>query len=253
MDVPRQLAYRRIRKGCVVGYSPVLALVTGIYEVAIAVWALRGTGERRVLRVTALILALLGTYQFLEVLICANPAAAGFLPRLAFITVTWLPPLGLVLIARLSRPQLRTFHVSATCMLAAGAGMVLWILADQSFATASVCSAVYARYAHVAPRFMIYGVFYWLGLFGMVALSGYGILRSEDAHQKQLLQQVFYGTVGFVLPSVVISHFAPATRGALPSIMCHFALILALFLTRLVLLERRDEEEPQHTPIAQPH
>ena len=231
-------------------YSPGLALATALFEIAVAVWALRGPGDRSIIRTTAGILALLASYQLIEVGICANSAAAGFLPRLAFIAVTWLPPLGLLLIAKLHRPRSRMAYGNAYSMLAAAVGIVIWIVLDRGFVSSSVCSALFAHYANPMPRFALYSGFYWLGLLGMIVHSGYGVKTCRDPHRRRLLFQVFAGTLAFVLPSLVLSRYLTPAEGALPSVMCHFALILALFLTRLVYLERRPAEEEQTPAIA---
>jgi len=227
-------------------YSPVLGIATAAFEIVAAGWALaglkRGRQDRRIVRTTSAILFLLASYQVAEVAICADVVRAGFLPRLAFLIVTWLPPLGLLLIAQLRRPRSRTSYVGAYGLLALAAGMAVWILADRAFATASVCSAVYARYAHATPRFQIYAWFYWLGLFSMAVLSAYGAAACRDARRKRQLVLICGGTFAFVLPSMVLSWFVPTTRGALPSILCHFALLLAFCLTWLIVIERREEE-----------
>jgi len=138
-------------------------------------------------------------------------------------------------------------------MLAAALGIAAWIALDRSFATASVCSAVYARYTHAMPRFSVYAGFYWVGLFGMAALSGYGAKTSADPHRRRLLTHVLWGTLAFVLPSMATSWFVPAARAALPSVMCHFALILAAFLARMIALERRQAgEAASPTPASEP-
>jgi len=231
-------------------YSPILGVVTAGFEIIVAGWALMGLrrtlGERRVVWTTSAVLVLLAGYQIAEVVICADVAAAGFLPRLAFIIVTWLPPLGLLLIAQLRRPRSRATYASAYGLFAAAAGIVAWILIDGSFATASVCNAVYARYSHVMPWFRIYAWYYWAGLLGMALLSGYGAMACPDDRRKRQLTLLFGGTLAFVLPSIAVSWFVPETRGALPSILCHFALVLAICLARLLVLERRQAKESEH-------
>jgi len=231
-------------------YSPGLALATALFEIAVAVWALRGPGDRSIIRTTAGILALLASYQIIEVSICANSAGAGFLPRLAFIAVTWLPPLGLLLIAKLHRPRSRMAYGNAYSMLAAAVGIVIWIVLDRGFVSSSVCSALFAHYTNPMPRFALYSGFYWLGLLGMIVHSGYGVKTCRDPHRRRLLFQVFAGTVVFVLPSLVVSRYMAPADGALPSVMCHFALILALFLTRLIYLERKPVEDEQTPAVA---
>jgi len=232
-------------------YSPGLAIATACFEIAVAVWALRGPGERAIIRTTGAILLLLATYQIIEVSICSNVSAAGFLPQLAFIAVTWLPPLGLILIAKLYRPRSRMLYRNAYSMLAVALGIVVWIALDRGFVSVSVCTAVFARYNTATPRFMLYSGFYWLGLLGMILFSGYGVKTCIDCHRRRLLFQVFAGTLAFVVPSLLASYFVPPARGALPSVMCHFALLLAIFLTRLIYLERQPIEEKKTPAIVQ--
>ena len=223
-------------------YSPFLAIATATFEVLVAGWAFTTRlrpGSRAVVGTTGAILLLLAGYQIAEVAICADVGAAGFLPRLAFLLVTWLPPLGLLLVAQLRRPRSRLLYGAAYGMLAAAAGMAVWIMIDRSFATASVCNAVYARYTHAMPRFRVYAWFYWIGLAGMALLSAHGAMTARDGTRRRQLNLVFAGTAGFVGLSMLTSWFVPPARGALPSIMCHFALLLAVCLGRAIQLERR--------------
>jgi len=200
-------------------YSPGLAIATACFEIAVAVWALRGPGERSIIRTTGAILLLLATYQIIEVSICSNVSAAGFLPQLAFIAVTWLPPLGLILIAKLYRPRSHMLYRSAYSMLAVALGIVVWIALDRGFVSVSVCTAVFARYTTATPRFMLYSGFYWLGLLGMILFSGYGVKTCRDCHRRRLLFQVFAGTLAFVVPSLLASYLAPPARGALSCVI----------------------------------
>jgi len=242
-----------------VDYSPTLAAVTAVFETTVAFWALgwldrplervadrfrcqeggdAASAGRTVLRIAAAILFLLAGYQVAEIAICARPATAGFLPRLAFLIVTWLPPLGLLLIAKLRRPRSAALAGCAFAGLAASGALCGWIIVDPGFAAVSVCSTVFAHYSHATPHFLVYAVYYWLGLLGMVVLSSLGIAGCNDRSARRKLGLVLVGTTAFVVPSLVASLLVPTEPGALPSIMCHFAVILAAALTRLVYLER---------------
>jgi len=238
------------------GYSPTLAVGTAAFEIIAAGWAFalartKGRGDRAVAFTTGVILFLLAGYQLTEVAICSDVAAAGFLPRLAFIIVTWLPALGLLLIAQIRRPRSRALYGCAIGMLALSAGIVAWIALDSSFASASVCNAVYARYAHAQPRFQLYAAYYWVGLLGMILLSGYGMRTSIEPRGRRLFAHIETGTLGFILPSIAVSYFVPETRHALPSVLCHFALILAFLLTHMLWVVRTaPEEAPELTEDA---
>jgi hypothetical protein len=221
-------------------YSPVLAMVTAAFEIAAAVWVLRGPGRRAILSTTGAILLFLAGYQIIEVAICSAAPGYGFLPRLAFMAVSWLPPLGILLVALLLGPGARAARRFAYFMLAFAMGIVAWIAVDTSFASLSVCNAVYARYEHPMPQFLVYSGFYWLGLLGLVLLSAYGAAHPRDPHDGQLTKQILTGSVSFLVPAMITSTFVPAAKGALPSVMCHFAVLLAVFLVRLVHLERKE-------------
>ena len=238
-------------------YSPTLAVGTAAFEIIAAGWAFtlvrsKGRGERAVPFTTGLILLLLAGYQLTEVAICADVAAAGFLPRLAFVIVTWLPALGLLLVAQIQRPRSRAMYGFAIAMLALSAGIVGWIAVDSSFASASVCNAVYARYAHAQPRFQLYAGYYWVGLLGMTLVSGFGIRSTKDVRRRQCLGHVLIGTLGFILPSIAVSYFVPATKHALPSVLCHFALILAMLLAHMLWVLRTSPEEATELTRSRP-
>lgn len=220
-------------------YSPTLAIATAIFEISIAVWALRGPGRRPIIRTTSAILILLAAYQMVEVLVCSRAPIYGFMPQMAFIVVTWLPPLGLLLIAQLSSRQTQVNYAISYFMLAVAFSIVVWIAFDDRFVADSVCNVVYAKYTTPHPRFQIYSWFYWLGLFGMVALSALGVRNSQDTEQQRLLKSVLLGSLGFIVPGVIVTNFVAPAQGALPSILCHFALVLAVFLARLINYERQ--------------
>lgn len=206
------------------------------------------------MRTTAALLLLLAGYQIVEVAICSALPAHTFLPRLAFLVVTWLPPLGILLVSFLLGPGARAARWCAYGMLGLAVGMVVWILFDPGFATLSVCHAVYARYDHPTPSFLLYGAFYWLGLAGLVGLSAYGAVRPRGAHNGRLARLVLTGSVGFIVPAILTSRFVPAGEGALPSVMCHFAILLAALLVRLTYIEQKNTSsapQPNPSPVFQ--
>lgn len=230
-------------------YSPILAIGTAIFEVSVAVWALRGPGRRPIIRTTSAILLLLAAYQIVEVLVCSRAPVYGFMPQMAFIVVTWLPPLGLLLIAQLSPSQSQLNYAISYFMLAVALSIVIWIAFDERFVADSVCNVVYAKYSTPMPRFQIYSWFYWLGLLGMIILPALGARNSEDPDQQRLLRIVLIGSLGFIVPAVIITHFVEPAQGALPSIMCHLALVLAISLARLIAVERRNDEIAVVNPV----
>lgn len=220
------------------GYSPVLSMLTAAFEVIVAVWALSGPGRKPIIRTMTAILFLLAGYQILETLICVSPSTSDVLPRLAFINVSWLPPTGLLLIAQFRAGQSRVTYRYAQLMFLLALGFSAWIAFDRGFATDPVCRVVLAQYSHPAMPYLAYGTFYWLGLAGMVFLSAYGAAVSGASDQRRSLLYILGGTLGFIIPSLLTAWLAPPD-GAFASLMCHYALVFAITLTRLIYLERR--------------
>ncbi len=232
-------------------YNPLLSIATATLEIGAGIWALRGPGRRPIVRAAAAILFLLAGYQIVEAVFCTGllSFSGSFLPRLAFIVVAWLPPTGLLLLARLYPTQKPYLHGYAYGMYLFCAGLVLGIAADPRFVTTSVCMIVFARYTNPTPLYQTYGLFYQSGLFGLLVLSALGVIASDDRRQRLLLGQLLLGSIAFIFPSLVTVAALPIAEDALPSIMCHFALLLALFLIRLVAIERRETlAEPAALP-----
>ncbi|MBM3151446.1 MAG: hypothetical protein FJZ96_04455 [Chloroflexi bacterium] len=226
-------------------YNPILSIATATLEIAAAGWAFHGPGRKPVVRTAAAILLFLAGYQVVEAILCTGLLndSGSLLPRLAFMVVAWLPPTGLLLVARLYPTQTRNIHRFAYAMYLFCLALVIGIAIEPTFVTASVCLVVFARYANPTPLYGLYGIFYQSGLMSMLLLSAYGVTVCDDRRQRLLLGQVLLGSIAFVFPALVTVAVIPVADQALPSIMCHYALLLALFLVRLIVIERKTSLE----------
>lgn len=222
-------------------YNPILSIFTASLEIGAGIWALQGPGRKAIVRPTAAILFFLAGYQVVEAVLCTHllPVSGSLLPRLAFMVVAWLPPTGLLLVARLYPSQTKKVHRYAYGMYMLCLGLVVAIALQKNFVSTSVCLIVFARYTNPTPLFGLYGMFYQSGLLSMLILSAYGVTVCDEHHQRLLLGQVLLGCLAFIFPALVTVAVIPVADKALPSIMCHFALFLALFLVRLLVIERR--------------
>jgi len=221
-------------------YSPLLAIITGVIEFAAAGWIFLnpGRGRKRILYPVGLIFLLLAGYQFAEVAVCSHPEIK-LLTQLAFFNITWLPPLGLWLGAQFNLPKSRWLRAAALIDFAAALAFSVWIFADPRAITHSVCQMVVARYYH-APLFDIaYGIFYQASL-GLVVFAGAACMASaQDSILRKHWANLQAGILGFVLPALAVRVLVNEQPGLLPSVMCHFALILAVSLIFLALRERK--------------
>ncbi|MCK4695835.1 MAG: hypothetical protein KAT74_08735 [Candidatus Cloacimonetes bacterium] len=220
-------------------YSPVLSIITALFEILAAVWALLGAGRKKIIYTSSAILLLLAAYQILEVVICTAPQSSIFFSRLTFIVIAWLPPASILLIVLLFPTKKKAIYWFTSLIFTLALLISIWLLIDKGFVTKSVCTVIFARYSNPMPQYIIYAGFYHLGMLGMLFLSAHGVIICKDHKQRLLLGQMLMGSLAFILPSLITVIAIPYTRGALPSIMCHYALLLAIFITRLLYLERR--------------
>ena len=219
-------------------YSPILALVTGGFEVLAGVYALRGPGRKAILRPVAALLFLLAGYQFAEVAVCARPAVAVF-SRLAYLDITWLPPAGLWLAGILAARRGKILRTVALLYAAAAAALGAWIMLDPAVITRSVCSLVLARYFPHAGFDIAYGLFYQTAMLWIVFGSGIAMAGGRDAELRKHLANLQLGVLGLMFPAIAVRLLVSGSGDLVPSAMCHFALILAASLVALVLRERK--------------
>jgi hypothetical protein len=228
-------------------YSPVLGLATAAFELAAATWAVtclgRRRGRRAVVLLSALLFVLLAGYQIIEVIICWGGREPQLvLSRAAFIDVTWLPSLTLLLVAALYRPRSRLLAAVAWSSLAVAAVMAMWIVVDTRFVTGTICEVVHARYRNIARYFNYYGAFYEATQVGSAFIAAVCVARAEDRRDRRLLGDVLLGVLAYLIPSFMVGALIPGVaEGGLPSVMCHFALAYAIMLAVMLRREVRGD------------
>ena len=222
-------------------YSPILSIATVIFEITAGIWAWIGRGRKAILRSSAMILFLLAAYQIIETVLCSNPEGMKTFGRIAFMVVLWLPPTGLLLLSLLAGKKEIWLRIYTFVFYAIAVFIFIWLLIDRTPIGVSVCLVVFARYYDAMPATLnlIYAAFYQLGLISMLCISGILSVKTEDAFQRKLIGQVLFGCLAFIIPTFIVINLFDITQGAFSSILCHFALLLAFFICRLIWLERK--------------
>ncbi len=223
-------------------YSPILSIVTASLEIIAVIWALFGKGRKSIRFSAGALLLFLAAYQVIEAIICRDPARFTTLARVAFMVVLWLPATGLLLLTFLT-PILRRFlRVYTTLFYLVALGLFVWMLVDRTAIGASVCLVVFARYNGVMPYVLtwVYGVYYQLGLVSMLFISGIAVIKTTDGIARKQVGQLLYGCLAFIVPAMMFVLMFPVADGAYASILCHFALFLAIFVFRILWLENKN-------------
>ena len=216
-------------------YSPVLAIVTGTLEIAAALYfIIRIKNKNSASVILISILFLLAGYQIFEALNCSD-ALYGKLTRAAYIDITWLPALGMLYIA-LAQKKLMLRIVSFIYLAAALLFSIRYFI-DPESVMLSHCENVIAVYFHPGAMNMLYSIYYQSAILLMAvipSLIGRGII---EACRRKDLRDFQLGIIIFMLPSLITAVVFEALSHALPSVMCHFALLLAIFVIRILYRE----------------
>lgn len=220
------------------GYSPLLSLLTGGFEVVLAVWVLYSPGRRRVRHLVAALLVVLAGYQFAEIYVCARPTDL-FAARIAFCDVLWLPSLALSLLVELTGTRSRPIRLAVAFSWLFALFICVWMLVDRTFVVGTVCSTVIASFKHGTFFEHVFGGYYELALGALIVGGAFAMVQVDDRTTRAHIADLQIGIVGFMVPAFLAQVILVDLDPALPSLMCHFALVLALFLWRLMLRERR--------------
>lgn len=222
-------------------YSPILSIFTAVFEVSAGIWALVSKGRKWVLRASAAILFLLAAYQIIETVLCNDPEGLRVFGRIAFMVVLWLPPTGLLLLSLLAGRKVKWLRVFTIVYYFLAALILVWLLIDRTPIGISVCLVVFAQYHDVMASNLnlVYGSFYQLGLISMLFISAYLVIKTEDTVQRKLIGQILFGCMAFIIPALIVVNVFTIASGSFSSILCHFALFLAIFIVRLIYLERQ--------------
>lgn len=208
-------------------------LATFIIEISLALYTVWRYGLTVVTRVVVAVLVCLAVFQLAEYNVCEGAwgiDSAGW-ARVGYVAITLLPPLGVHLIARLSGDTRRWPLVASY-----GAGLLFigYFLLATGGITAGACLGNYVIFEQGHNTGYIYGLYYY-GL--LIATIAYAAIRSSGvkAHIRRALHALIVGYVLFMVPTTVVNIIDPTTMAGIPSIMCGFAVSLALVLAFAVL------------------
>jgi hypothetical protein len=214
-------------------FSPAVMLATFIIEILLALYAYFRYKATLFSNLAVVIIILLASFQLAEYQICGqtNPL---FWARIGFVIITFLPVLGLHLISLITN-KLSYLKIGYIAMLLF---VIIFALVPSSLTNAT-CGGNYIIFDSQQSLMWIYGIYY----FGFLFL---GLWEAFDYLQKkksEALEWIMIGYIAFILPMGLVYIVSPSVRSAVPSVMCGFAIILALILALKVVPEYNRENK----------
>ena len=219
-------------------FSPPVMLATLLIEFSLAAYVLIRYHMTTATRLIASLLAGLATFQLAEYYVCTN--STGFTEqwsRLGFAAITLLPPLGLHLMHVLAnKPNRRLVKAAYLTM----AGFTVFFLTAQNAFAGHQCTGNYVIFQFSNNVTGVYSVYYfgWIAAAVALGLSWADQLKAKGKTaltRLRTVQALIIGYMVFMVPAAVAMMINPETRRGIPSILCGFAILLALVLGGYIL------------------
>jgi hypothetical protein len=207
-------------------------LATFAIEITLAVYVLWRYKLDEISRLVVAILFFLAVFQLAEYMVCGGLGADGLTwSRIGYVAITILPPLGLHLAVKLANKRLPWLLWLAYG--SAAAFVAFFALAPNSI-TGNVCQGNYVIFDVAPGSSWLYGLYYYGWLITSVWLS-WQWAKSAGKKAARALSGLVVGYLAFLLPTTTVNLIEPSTLIGIPSIMCGFAVLLAITLVFWVL------------------
>lgn len=222
-----------IKPGRLHCFSPPAMLATFFIEIILAAYTLWRYRMSTTTKLATAILVCLAVFQLAEFNVCENAQVfdSATWARLGYVAITLLPPLGMHLVNHLSGDKRRWPYGLA---YTSGGLFAAYFLFATGGIAAGVCLGNYVIFEQAQNTVYLYG-FYYYGL--LIAAIMYALYKAMDAekHIKKSLHALAVGYALFMVPTTLANIVNPSTISGIPSIMCGFAVLLALILVDRVL------------------
>lgn len=216
-------------------------VATFLIEVSLALYTvIRYKFDARSRSILALLLCL-ATFQIAEYFVCTNTTIAINASRAGYVAITFLPALGFYLMGLLTVPLSRLVNIGSfflTWFVAA-----YFLLAPHVF-NSYVCTGNYVIFQLGQIPSFAYGVFYYAFLAFAIGRGIIFLIQQPNAKTVDAVHWLLAGYGVFIVPVAILTVFHPDTRQAIPSLLCGFAILLAIILGARIApltLEKRDK------------
>ncbi|HBM45999.1 MAG: hypothetical protein UT05_C0001G0024 [Parcubacteria group bacterium GW2011_GWF2_38_76] len=218
-------------KGKLFCFTPEVALATFVLEALLAVYVFIKLRTSQIGRIVIATLILLATFQLSEYLICSGHDN-HFWQVVGGTAITFLPALGLHLISVVTGRKflVRTYYFLGIIF----AGMMIFV--PGVISTAS-CAGNYIIFRSLTDGLKSLYKFYYLSGMVLTVLEALYDLRifKHSPLKRRLLWEIIIGHLSFMIPASFVILIPSFGLDSLPSVLCGFAIILALILAFFVV------------------
>lgn len=212
-------------------YNPTVSLFTAIIEFALSGYMLFKYRLASTRYFFAAVLIVLGAYQFSEFMLCKTSSPEAWATA-GFAIYTFLPALGLhgtmTCLGRKSKPFI---------FYALPAFFVILAILYQDFILLSQCQVIFVTVRNALFQtgtlsqtllFSLYTLYYAGFIMWSCILCLIAFRREPNFNRKKILLMFPIGVIVMTLPTYILMVIFPTLNHRFPSVLCHFALLLAL-------------------------
>ncbi len=224
-------------------FSPPVMLATMAIEFGLAAYTMWRYKFTEIAKVAVGLLVLLAVFQLAEYNVCEGSFGIDSLSwsRLGYMSISFLPALGLHLAIRLAGKK-GSRAINAGYAMATGFAAFFGL--TPIGITAPACLGNYVIFKQ-APGSEIYYTLYYYGWMLVGTIYAFrAAARVKSAARAKALYALTAGYLALFIPTTTVNLIDPMTRAGIPSIMCGFAVILALLVGFIVVpngVEAKDE------------
>jgi len=216
-------------------FAPYISLSTFVIEFLLAAFFFFKNPKDNLNRMIALISLLLGVYQLNEFLICVT--GLNFFTKLAMSTTAILPALGITYALIVYRKKIK-FYWHAL-IYAPAVFFILMFVISNYYKQSAICASVFIQYFGGGLLGMFFALYYLLYLIAGAVLFYFAASGAKSMYERRLAHLGMLGVFIFVVPTFVFLLFLPALEIQFASVLCEFALLLAIEL--VIILWYKDK------------
>jgi hypothetical protein len=224
-------------------WNGTLSLLIACLEILLLFNLFVFTEKNKLNKIAMLMIALLAAYQIMEFLMCGIELQSSFFPYLAFVIISFLPPLNLIIVITL-KPELELKLLKLIIFLPAIFFIFYYSIIIPQFAVTS-CTVLYATYNY--PLGDLFGFFYYLPVLISIILLIMFIKKENDKNKRMVGKILLFGSTFISIPPILgfILMFAGSYSliSAIESIMCKFAFVYAVCLTFICIYNSPFKDE----------
>jgi hypothetical protein len=205
-------------------------IATCIVEISLLLYTIWRYRMNTLTRLVSILLFCLAIFQLAEFHVCRGMSGISQWSHLGYVAITLLPPLGIHIIHTIAGRKRPLIYAS----YATAAVFVIFFALTANSITGHECLGNYVMF-QVSPRLTdLYGIYYYGWVIAAIGLS-LQFARNLVTEKRQALQYFAFGYTAFLVPTTTANLIDRATLRGIPSIMCGFAVILAITTVLCVL------------------